>query len=190
MRAQVPVVAVTAQAFVEQVEDCRRAGMIGHLAKPFTLDSLLAKVASSVNAPAQWPQPPEAGPAPSNPEGLQVLDQAAFTVTASLLPPAALASFLRKIAHRANDFLHAARQPAALAGRPAELADMAHALAGSAGMFGFQRLADTAKRFERAIGAGSSEASLIIAEMSLAADDVLAEIRLRCEAKAPTEPAG
>jgi CheY-like chemotaxis protein len=39
-RGQVPVVALTALAFVDEVEDCRRAGMNGHLAKPFRLDTL------------------------------------------------------------------------------------------------------------------------------------------------------
>ena len=39
-RGQVPIVALTAQVFSEQVEECRRAGMDSHLAKPFTLDTL------------------------------------------------------------------------------------------------------------------------------------------------------
>ncbi len=39
-RRQVPIVALTALAFPEQVEICRRAGMKGHVTKPFTLDTL------------------------------------------------------------------------------------------------------------------------------------------------------
>ena len=39
-RSQVPVVALTAQVFAEQLEECRRAGMDSHLTKPFTPNSL------------------------------------------------------------------------------------------------------------------------------------------------------
>jgi signal transduction histidine kinase/CheY-like chemotaxis protein len=41
---QVPIVALTAQAFTEQVAACRKAGMDTHLAKPFDPDMLLATV--------------------------------------------------------------------------------------------------------------------------------------------------
>ena len=43
-RGRVPVVAVTAHAFPEHVEECRRAGMVGHVAKPFTQATLLAAI--------------------------------------------------------------------------------------------------------------------------------------------------
>jgi PAS domain S-box-containing protein len=49
-RGRVPVVALTAQAFTDQIEECRKAGMDGHLAKPFHPDSLLAAVARAANA--------------------------------------------------------------------------------------------------------------------------------------------
>ncbi len=44
-RGQVPVVALTASAFSDQVDECRSACMDGHLAKPFTMESLLAALA-------------------------------------------------------------------------------------------------------------------------------------------------
>jgi two-component system, sensor histidine kinase len=44
VRGQVPIVALTAQAFSEQVAECRKAGMSLHLPKPFDPDSLLAAV--------------------------------------------------------------------------------------------------------------------------------------------------
>jgi len=43
-RGRVQIVALTAQAFVEQVQECRRAGMDNHLTKPFSLETLLAAV--------------------------------------------------------------------------------------------------------------------------------------------------
>jgi PAS domain S-box-containing protein len=44
VRGQVPIVALTAQAFTEQVAACRAAGMDSHLTKPFDPDTLLAAV--------------------------------------------------------------------------------------------------------------------------------------------------
>ena len=43
-RGQVPIVALTAQVFTDQVEACRAAGMTDHLAKPFSPASLLDAV--------------------------------------------------------------------------------------------------------------------------------------------------
>ena len=53
-RGQVPIVAVTANALDQHAEECRRAGMSEHLAKPFTQAELLAVVA---RAAGQRPQP-------------------------------------------------------------------------------------------------------------------------------------
>jgi len=39
-RGQVPIVALTALAFPEQLEQCRQAGMIDHVVKPFTFETL------------------------------------------------------------------------------------------------------------------------------------------------------
>jgi signal transduction histidine kinase/CheY-like chemotaxis protein len=50
VRGRVPIVALTAQAFTDQVAECRKAGMDGHLAKPFDPDTLLAAVVQAVNA--------------------------------------------------------------------------------------------------------------------------------------------
>jgi PAS domain S-box-containing protein len=48
--SQVPIVALTAQVFTEQIEACRAAGMDTHVAKPFTLDTLLGAIARGVAA--------------------------------------------------------------------------------------------------------------------------------------------
>jgi CheY-like chemotaxis protein len=66
-RGQVPIVALTALAFLDEVEDCRRAGMNGHLAKPFRLDTLneaiLRATAASHPAVSHPPrQPPSRQP--------------------------------------------------------------------------------------------------------------------------------
>ena len=54
-RGSVPIVALTAQTFAEQIAACRDAGMDGHLAKPFTPDALMAALAVDPG----WSQRPE-----------------------------------------------------------------------------------------------------------------------------------
>jgi PAS domain S-box-containing protein len=49
-RGCVPIVAMTAQVFTQQIEECRKAGMDSHLPKPFTPDMLLAAVAQAAQA--------------------------------------------------------------------------------------------------------------------------------------------
>jgi CheY-like chemotaxis protein len=48
-RASVPIIGVTAQAFAEQVADCRKSGMDAHLSKPFTPDELLSAVSRAAS---------------------------------------------------------------------------------------------------------------------------------------------
>ena len=50
MRGCVPIVALTAQVFSEQTAECQRAGMDGHLAKPFDPKALLTAVARAIDA--------------------------------------------------------------------------------------------------------------------------------------------
>jgi PAS domain S-box-containing protein len=64
-RARVPIVALTAQAFTEQVAECREAGMDDHLVKPFTPATLLAATVHAAGAgrnngafPFSGPRPP------------------------------------------------------------------------------------------------------------------------------------
>ena len=57
-RGRVPIVALTAQAFAEQLEECRGAGMDGHLVKPFTMEGLLAAIAKGMAARRQGPPAP------------------------------------------------------------------------------------------------------------------------------------
>jgi CheY-like chemotaxis protein len=49
-RGRVPIVALTAQAFTDQIAECRKAGMDSHLAKPFDPEMLLAVVLRAIPA--------------------------------------------------------------------------------------------------------------------------------------------
>ena len=44
VRANTPIIAMTADAFAEDVAACRKAGMNGHLAKPIDLNLVLAEI--------------------------------------------------------------------------------------------------------------------------------------------------
>ncbi len=132
-RARVPIVALTAQAFAEQVRECHAAGMDDHLAKPFTPDALLTAVAraahvgslrGSVITPPGIPglealveadiplsdtSAPSIGPngfsAPAAVIGseLLVFDPAGFARTAAFLAPDAVTLYLQTIRVRCED---------------------------------------------------------------------------------------
>ena len=57
---RVPIVALTAQAFAEQLGECRHAEMDGYLTKPFTMEGLLAAIAAGLAARKPGARP--AGP--------------------------------------------------------------------------------------------------------------------------------
>jgi CheY-like chemotaxis protein len=50
-RGHVRIVALTAHAFPDQIAQCRAAGMVGHLGKPFTQASLNAAVMAAAMGP-------------------------------------------------------------------------------------------------------------------------------------------
>jgi HPt (histidine-containing phosphotransfer) domain-containing protein len=114
-----------------------------HLSKPFEVEALLNAVAIAIGAaerPAEAPAPPAPGTAP-------ILDEGMFKATASYLPQAELAVHLNALVSRGQALL------AALQGdrSPEETAALAHAMAGAAGTFGFQQIADLGRKFEYAV---------------------------------------
>lgn len=164
---RVPVVALTAQAFAEQVAVCRSAGMNGHLAKPFTQEALLAAVetaratgpeAASV-APAAIAKTADCVALPG--ADLPIFNQAGFEHTAVFLPPDAVSTYMLTLTTRGSALVDRLRAPDALARDPAGLADAAHAMAGSAGMFGFDRVAAVARAFERAVETEAADAAVL-----------------------------
>ncbi len=184
-RGQVPIVALTAQAFSEQVAECRKAGMNGHLPKPFDPNSLLAAVlraAASGLVAEESPAPPTAPSAPlirAVGSELLVCNAAMFERTVFYLPAEAVASYLQAIAERGEALLHRLREPDALVHDGDRLADAAHAIAGSAGMFGFERLTMMGRRFERAVNAGAADAPALADGLSAALEATLAALRNR-----------
>jgi response regulator RpfG family c-di-GMP phosphodiesterase len=184
-RGRVPIVALTAQAFTEQIAECHKAGMDSYLGKPFEPDTLLAAIVRAVTAgptsdAALDPlvtQRITAVPlaVPSVSVEMPVFNREVFERTASFLAPEAVAAYLQTIATGCESLLRELHKPKALA-HGNHLAEAAHALAGSAGMFGFERLADASRRFERGVRSGATEVDSLSQGLGAAIEGSLLEI--------------
>ena len=190
-RGRVPIVALTAQAFTEQVAECRKAGMDSHLSKPFGPDTLLTAVLRAVAARPVRGESLGARSAPGlSPAGaaigseLAVFNLTVFELTAFYLTPEAVAAYLAAIAERGEALLRGLRGPDALMQTGDELAEAAHTIAGSAGMFGFERLTSLGRRFERAIQGGAPEAPALADGLIAALEVTLQTIHERTVAAA------
>jgi len=168
--SSVPIVALTALAFGEQISECKAAGMDLHLTKPITQAALLDVVARAVKL--RQPEPAtdnEAAPPPMDTKiDLQVRDQAAFERTAGFLAPEMLKTYLSTVAGQAEALLAKIEAMDNPETGLAALVPAAHALAGSAGLFGFQRLAAAASGFERSLEAETSDKSACASELAAA----------------------
>ncbi len=178
---RVPIVALTAQVFADQVEACRDAGMDSHLAKPFTPEALLASLTRGVAAATREVR--EARDFGSLPGivGLEqdppVLDLAMLQRTAASLEPKTAMMHLRTVARQGEALLRALRSPDALIGTGSSLAEAAHLVAGSAGLFGFERLAVVARHFERAVQTDSPALLSLADDLSVALEVSLQQMQ-------------
>jgi CheY-like chemotaxis protein len=154
---RVPIVALTAQVFTEQLEACRQAGMTGHLAKPFNEAALYAMFADVTPG-----APPErrAGGSPgwtAAGSEMPVVDVHVFTTNTRLLRPAAIVTYLENIVGGITTLLGSLRGLDETVEIGTDLLKAVHKLAGNVGLFGFTRAADAARKFERAARTGAPE---------------------------------
>jgi HPt (histidine-containing phosphotransfer) domain-containing protein len=108
---------------------------------------------------------------------LPVLNREAFERTAAFLSSEAVISYLEILAERGEALRHALHDPNSVTHAGIHLAAAAHTLAGSAGMFGFERLAAVARRFERAVQTGAPEAQAIAHDLVAVVEASLREMR-------------
>jgi CheY-like chemotaxis protein/HPt (histidine-containing phosphotransfer) domain-containing protein len=172
-RGKLPILALTAQAFTEQVADCRKAGMDGHLAKPFDIDTLLAAVLHTFAAGHVSDEVSHAAHASGDAASMidpepPVLDTTTLARTAAVLEPKAVDGYLQTIVLLGQTLLRMLKEPDTLFHNADALADAAHTLAGSAGMFGFERLSVKGRLFERAARAGSADGPALADAVALA----------------------
>ena len=184
-RGEVPVIAVTAQAFAEQIEICRQAGMGSHVSKPFTQAALLAAVEAAARPPrgtalgSPRPVAARAEPLPELPD----FDRAVFDAAAAVLRPDEVAAYIETLIARGEKLLDGLRLPGWLAD-PGELAEIAHSLGGGAGTCGFMALSQIARRFEYAAEAGATDAMSLAEQLSTRVETATAIMRREIDAMA------
>jgi CheY-like chemotaxis protein len=192
-RGTVPIVALTAQDFPEQIAACQKAGMNGHVSKPFDPDKLAAAIVRAVKSRSKQGRPlatdfmTVSAPAPSA-RGIgsevPLFDLETFRRTASFLAPKMLAPYLRKIMALTKALLVMLDGPPIPEYDANEFAGIAHIVAGTAGMFGFERLTATSRQFERATESGTPDSAPLGDALSAAIKETLPEIRSRISAAA------
>ena len=97
---------------------------------------------------------------------LLVLDRTAFGCTASYLTSETVSTYLRTIAEHGEVLLRRLREPDALTRSGNEISEAACSIAGTAGMFGFQRLTSLGRRLERAIQSSTDDAPALADALS------------------------
>jgi signal transduction histidine kinase/CheY-like chemotaxis protein/HPt (histidine-containing phosphotransfer) domain-containing protein len=161
-RGQVPIVAMTANALDQHAEECRRAGMIEHLAKPVTQAELLA-VVNRVTAAAPRVE-------------LPVVDVDIMAQLSSCMSSDEVNWLLDCLTLRIEAMVKKLGEPDPF-GASGGLAELAHEMAGSAGTLGFARLSAAAARFDRALTADPVLAPRMVEEIVFEANAALAELR-------------
>jgi signal transduction histidine kinase/CheY-like chemotaxis protein/HPt (histidine-containing phosphotransfer) domain-containing protein len=188
-RGRVPIVALTAQTFNDQIDACRETGMNLHLTKPFVCKALLDAVAQALAIGAAAAAPSTRG-TKAAPADAAKGDEAAkpvcvhsvFEQTTSYVSREDAVRYLRTLITRTGDLRRRLEGPAADPGGSSEDAAAAHALAGSAGLFGFERLAATSRRYERSIQVGSPDREQLAGDMIAALDASLEVMRTKLAA--------
>ena len=158
-----PIVALTANVLVAQIDKCRAAGMNDHLGKPFGSKDLLASI-------ARWTQP--AAPAEA------AVDEPTITALQRALGSEKLAGFLDKLDHQLEELT------ALLNAKPIDaeqLGAKAHSVRGFAGSLGFSSLSESLETVEHTCKDGEASAPSI-----RAAQDAVAAARqaIACRAAA------
>jgi signal transduction histidine kinase/DNA-binding response OmpR family regulator/HPt (histidine-containing phosphotransfer) domain-containing protein len=155
---KVGIVAVTAQAFAEQIEICRQAGMDSHVAKPFRQSVLLAALQNAVST-AKSTILLDVAPVATSSDGARaapLFDSDMFAEIVEFMPAPEVVSNLNILITRAETLLSGLGM-LETSSSTGELARDAHKLAGGAGGFGFLSVAAACRRFEASADAGAAE---------------------------------
>jgi HPt (histidine-containing phosphotransfer) domain-containing protein len=136
-QCQVPIIALTANVFQDQVKRFAAAGMNDHLGKPIRRERILAMVDAYLAAAAT---PAEAAPDPAT------LDDALYAEFVDLMGPERAAQMLETFESQ----VRAAAPPPDLGPEALHrFGQICHKLVSSAGTLGFSRLSDACRDLER-----------------------------------------
>ena len=147
--ADIPIVAITANAVQKHIDDCLQAGMVDHIVKPFSSDQLRAVIARHVEKVRSTPQAPQAPPPREQPAAAPAEPLPGklpiFAEEFGLEYAQALARKSLVEMERLMDVI-AARKPRA---KPAAIENAAHDLKSISGYIGLSRLQAAAEAVER-----------------------------------------
>jgi PAS domain S-box-containing protein len=142
--AEIPIVALTANAYASEVQECRDAGMNDHLAKPINMAALGAALARWVPQGGQATPRRRLADAPPKSVSDKFRDR--------------IRQFASRLDEIQADLGQATAERRVLLYR--EAGEMAHKVAGTAAMFGNPGLGDIAAKFEDELEcSGTSEAA-------------------------------
>jgi HPt (histidine-containing phosphotransfer) domain-containing protein len=161
-RGQVPIVAMTANALDQHAEECCRAGMVEHLAKPVTQAELLAVVARVAVALPR--------------DELPVVDVDTMAQLETCMSSEAVHRLLDCLTLRIEALVRKLGEDDPF-GTSDALAELAHEMAGSADTLGFARLSAATSRFDRAISEDPDLAPRMVHEILREANAALAELQ-------------
>lgn len=105
-----------------------------------------------------------------------IYDAATFEGVAAVVSPAAVAAYIGTLMERCDSLLRQLRASPPLPAGTGELAAPAHAIGGSAGLFGFRRLAIAAYTYERSLETASPSASSAAADLIAVMETSLVEM--------------
>ena len=151
-RGLVPIVALSAQSFAEQIEKCRQAGMMAHISKPFEQANLVAVVERVAGEPVRRELAglPVLEQIPTAQDEDTLFDRTAMTKISTMIQQDNVTKQLESLIVLGEALLEGLRGVEGEEQRDKLAAD-AHRLGGTLGMFGFKRLATSVRRFEAAV---------------------------------------
>lgn len=156
-----PILAMTANAFPIDLETCRLAGMNGHIVKPIDPATMFAAIARAVEG-----VPRSRRRAPATTTGAsRAIDRERLEMLRGQIGAAALLSLFRRMTARARAEV-VVMEKAVAVGDAQGLRDAAHKLAGLCGSLGAGPMSQVASKLEAAAdSAGLAAAGMLLREM-------------------------
>ena len=145
-RSNVPIIALTANAFAEDVQACRDAGMDDFVAKPIRKNVLVQKLAAL--RAGSLAKPPQAGPAPARQDKPPLLDREALEVLIDEIELEGVTLSFEAFFADTTERLALLRTLACDTDR-VRIRDEAHTLKGAAGQLAFVELSGLARTLEQ-----------------------------------------
>ncbi|WP_049976065.1 ATP-binding protein [Azospirillum sp. B506] len=144
-RSRIPVLALTADAFHDDVANCLASGMDGHIAKPFRIEDLLQAIAAHLQSPdLQSPDLPDTAPdmqtvIPAPEAGaLQPRPGSIAAAVGTAQATAMIRMFIGTVKTALTELAEARNSPR-------DLYEVSHRMVGAAGMFGFTEIVVAAR---------------------------------------------